>query len=284
MTIAEISVPTVDGMHANIPEGDYHADRHSLSSTGARKLLESPRKYQWSLDQPAQTARHFDVGHYVHTLVLGVGSPVVVIDAEDFRTKAAREDRDAAHAEGKVPLLKADADLCREMADALLTDPYAQALFESGLAEQSIYWTEGDVRMRGRLDWLKTFDDGTVPLVGDVKTTAGSANPREWRSTAAKYQLHFQAAWYTRAVVKAGIGEGADFLFLNIEKEPPHLVSITELDARAMEHAHRRVELAIQLYAEYSATDTWPNWVGVTPGIHTVGLPEWLYKQEEITL
>ena len=40
--------------------------------------------------------------------VLGDGVDTVEIDADSYRTKAAREQRDAAHAAGKIPVLVGD--------------------------------------------------------------------------------------------------------------------------------------------------------------------------------
>jgi len=139
---------TAPGVY-DIPEHEYHADPiagGSLSSSGARKLLTPgcPALYRHSVDHGNEHKAAFDFGHAAHKLVLGVGAEIVPVDADDWRTKAAKEAKEAAYAAGKVPLLVADVILVHNMADAIRNHPVASALFdpERGKAEQSLFWPD----------------------------------------------------------------------------------------------------------------------------------------------
>lgn len=75
----------------DMPEDDYHADL-SLSSTGARRLLDCPARYRWEADHPTPPTDAMKFGKAVHRHLLGTGAEIAVSDEwADFRTKAAQE-------------------------------------------------------------------------------------------------------------------------------------------------------------------------------------------------
>ncbi|AVP42363.1 Cas4 family exonuclease [Mycobacterium phage Piper2020] len=275
-----VEVPQQDGIYGGIPESVYHGDKHSLSCSSAKELLKSPRKFDWARNHPKVQKTHFDLGHYVHGKVLGVGEPVVIIDYPDYKTKAAREERDQAYAEGKVPILADMAETGDAMAKALFEHETAGGLLTNpdAVKEHSAYWHDDTtrVRLRARFDLFVHLDDWLV--IADVKTTSVSADPKQWGTIAAKNGLFIQDAWYSAAAAATGLGERIDFVFLNVETEPPHEVSITRLPVRARELGALKMRQAIDLFAECTANDHWP---GYGPGIHTVDMPSWFYYQEE---
>ncbi|MGH3990894.1 MAG: hypothetical protein ACRDSN_00345, partial [Pseudonocardiaceae bacterium] len=133
----------------DLPAEVYHADPvagGSLSSSGARRLLppSCPALFQHALTNGEVHRAVFDLGHAAHTLALGVGAPLAAIDADDWRTKAAREARDAAYAAGTVPLLRAEHEQVQAMAAALIEHPIAGALLRpgGGDAEQTLVWRD----------------------------------------------------------------------------------------------------------------------------------------------
>src|ERR1700744_1626704 len=77
-----MSQPPSDGIHHNIPDSDYHADRITLSSSGARLLPppSCPAKFRQYMNTPPRPRPEFDFGHLVHTGVLGTCSEIVVIN------------------------------------------------------------------------------------------------------------------------------------------------------------------------------------------------------------
>src|SRR5690606_13458272 len=91
------------GLHYDIPEPLYHADPASLSSSAAKTLIyEGPDALQEKRETPQAYLDAFAFGSVVHALVLGVGD-FQVLAHESYRTKAAREERDALLAEGVAP-------------------------------------------------------------------------------------------------------------------------------------------------------------------------------------
>ena len=105
--IDEITEP---GVYDDLDEAAYHADPvpgGSLSASGAKLLLppSCPALYRLPARPPEGRPAEFDYGTAAHKFVLGTGPEITVIDALDWRTKAAQDARKDARAKGVIPLL-----------------------------------------------------------------------------------------------------------------------------------------------------------------------------------
>jgi hypothetical protein len=274
-----VDVPSVvDGM----PADEYH--RHpALSSSGARRLLPPgcPALFRYEQDHPPARRDEFDFGHAAHQRVLGAGPELVLVEAADWRTKAAKEARDAAHAEGKVPLLPEAYQQVHDMAEAIAAHPLAGALFApgSGEPERSLFWTDrqSGVDRRARLDWQPHATAGRM-LVPDYKTSV-TVDEDELRRAIHRYGYHQQAAWYLDGIAALGLADEARFLFVFQLKTPPYLVRVVEPDELALRIGRDLNRQAIDLYAECERTGRWPGYDDVT----LISLPGWVenaYLQE----
>jgi len=272
-----------DGLYDAIPDATYHASP-ALSVSGAKRLLppSCPSRYRWERDHPVQKDV-FDFGKAAHAQVLGTGAEIVVVDADTWQTKAAKEAKAAAYAEGKTPLLAKDKACVDGMAAALRAHPVASALFDpdTGAPEQSGVWfdTTHGVWRRMRLDWLPDTDGGRL-LVPDYKSCA-SAEPGAIAKAVATYHYEMQDAWYTDGLHALGIADDIAFLFVFQEKTPPYLITIAQLDLEAVRIGRVLNDRALQVFAECEATDTWPTY---TDDVTTISLPGWAtYQMQEIT-
>ena len=252
------------GIHDGIPEATYHADP-ALSQSQAKTLLDCPARYRWELDHPREHKTVFDVGHAAHAKVLGVGAPVVVIDADSWRTKAAKDAADQARADGHVPLLRADADAVDGMAEAVLAHPGARAIFEAeGASEQSAWWEDEGVQCRARIDRLTAV----API--DLKTTQ-DASPDGFGRSCATFGYDLQDAAYTRAI-EVLTGEHQPLVFVAVEKAAPHFVGLYTLPDEARARGQRRWLDALDLYRRCTETGTWPAY---GDDIRPVTWPRW---------
>lgn len=257
------------GILDGYPEADYHA-HPSLSQSQAKTLLECPAKYRYQLDNPPPPRDVFDMGHAAHAKVLGVGAPVVGLPYDDWRSKAAKDARDEARAEGFTPLLAKDAARVDRMAEAVLSHPGARSILESdGAVEQSMFYTQDDVPMRGRVDKVATTTDG-LHVLADLKTTV-DANPATFGKSVANYGYHLQAAAYTEAW-QILTDEPTSMLFVVVEKEPPHLVSLIVLDEFAVQVGSERMTEARRIWRDCTETGVWPAY---PTELTTVYLPRW---------
>src|SRR5690606_41415891 len=67
--------------YMDMPEAVYHS-RPELSSTGARRLLDSPARFRYFEDNPQPHKQVFDLGTAAHTKILGVGANIIEYPAD----------------------------------------------------------------------------------------------------------------------------------------------------------------------------------------------------------
>lgn len=261
--VPEAVMPT-SGFHDGIPETDYHADRNSLSMSGAKLLLTAPALYRWRLKHPVFKTV-FDFGTAAHKEVLGVGPELVVHDYDPDKvkspkaTKAWKEQQTDVRARGGVLLLPEEHQKVRQMADKLSEHTLAMRLLSDGRPEVSVYAADEEtgVIRRGRLDWLSTSG-----ILVDYKSCA-SADPREWAGrwgVIAKLRYDQQADWYLDLVDAAG-GQADVFAFIAQEKEPPYLVSVVYVDDDDLEPARERNRQALRIYRQCVDSGVWPGYL-----------------------
>lgn len=248
----------------DLPEVDYFANPR-LSQSQAKTLLANPARYRWELTAPREHRPTFDVGHAAHTLILGNGAPIATIEVDARRGKAWTEPADEARANGDTPLTRKESDAVHAMRDAVYDHPGARALLElDGEPEKSVLWDDEDVACRARLDRL------SPGLILDVKTAA-DASPDGFAKSAANYGYDIQHVAYTRAV-EAATGDALPFVFLVVEKTPPHFVALYTLPPEAIDRGERQWLDALDLYKQCTATDTWPAY---GDDINTLPWPRW---------
>ncbi len=150
-----ITEPT---MAFDFPGADYFADptpTPSLTQSIAKILLERAPAHarlahprlnpDWQPDEPTK----YDIGNIAHTLLLGRGKDLVVIEGDDWvkDKKAKGKARAAAQADGKLGVLSRDLAIGAAMAAAareqLAERGYGQD-WDEGHAEVMIAWAEGD--------------------------------------------------------------------------------------------------------------------------------------------
>jgi hypothetical protein len=259
-------------VHTDMSDRDYFA-HPALSHSDTKLILDSPARYRHLKDNPDRPYRpEFEWGHVVHELALGKGAGIDVIDADDWRTKAAKEARDAALAGGVAPILRHDYDAAVAAVAAIMAHPLAgQLLGHLDHAEVAAIWDDGDVPRKAKLDAIC----GRFGI--DVKTTVNAATEAFGRS-AGTFAYHSQDAWYRDALRDAfGIAD-PKFLFVVVEKHPPYLVNVIELDPYAVELGNKRNRRAIDLYRQCRDSGDWP---GYGTGINQAQLPRWAEITEE---
>jgi hypothetical protein len=281
-------VVTEPGVY-DMPEDVYHRDPvpgGSLSVSGAKKLLppSCPARFAYDRAHPPQPTHAMEIGTAAHKLVLGIGAQLVIIDAKDYRTKAAQETRDAARAAGKVPLLPGEYAQAQAMADAVRAHPVAAALFnpDGGAPERSLFWQDPQtgVWLRSRLDWLphQVRAWGQRMVITDLKSAA-AADKASVTKAMQNYGYFQQAPFYSDGVRVLGLDDDPAFVFVFVESAPPHLVSVVQLDDDAMAAGRARNRIAIERYRDCMEAGVWP---GYSSEIETISLPSWAYRDLEI--
>jgi len=209
----------------------YHADpcpEPSLSASIANKVIHQSLLHAWRahprsplfVESVAGSAA--DRGSAAHSLLLG-GKALTVIEAEDYRTSAARTARDEARASGKIPLLAKEAEgvaamtaLARARFFDLHDGPYH--------CERTAIWRPRDAGWRrARLDTVS--QEGA--LIVDYKTTEAAVDAFACERRIADMGLQIQAAAYVEAVehLHPELTGRVRFLFQWQEQKPPYALS-----------------------------------------------------------
>ena len=242
----------------------YHADpaiRPSLSNSIAKILIDQSPAHAWLAHprlnpnyQPESDSK-FDLGSAAHVMLLERRDDCIVrVQADDWRTKAAREARDAAQANGQYAVLErqyADIEMMVKAARDFIDDTELKGIFETGEAEQTLLWQEGNAHCRIRPDLLSA--DRRIIL--DYKTTP-SAHPEAFIMQIGRMAYDLQAEFYTRGVAYLTDVE-PQFVFLCQESKPPYACSLVALSGAYREVGKAKVNQAIKLWSECMTTNAW---------------------------
>jgi hypothetical protein len=246
----------------------------ALSVSGMKQLLppSCPALFKHYQENGRPAKHAFDIGHVAHGLILGDGPEVVVIDATDWRTKAAREGKEQAYAEGQVPVLAAEYAECKAMAAAVRANPTAVELLADGKPEQSLMWERDGIKMRGRVDWLPNKRPGKQFTAVDVKTTGKSAHPNEFARQAASFEYTMQAAHYLDGIKACGLDDDPAFVLIVVETKAPYLVSLVQFDEYDLQIGREKIAEAVNIYRGCLESGVW---YGYSPEIQTIEMPAW---------
>lgn len=279
---------------------DYTADKvgtpvASLNSSVAKLLITRSPLHAWMAHprlnpnwKPEPSKEEFDIGTAAHALLLEGVDKMQEFDpaqypnqkgggvATGWTNKAIREARDAARAEGKIPVLVEQASAMRAMVETAKTAFAANDDLkgytiqgEGGVSEHTIIWHEGGTYFRARLDRVST----DRKLIVDYKTT-DCAEPNVFLRQIINMGYDIQAAFYLRALQRPD----TKFVFMAQEVEAPYAVSFIGMPPSFVELGKRKVERAIALWRECMASGKWP---GYGNRVQWAEPPEWAIAREE---
>lgn len=265
------------GLYPDIPDADYHAFE-ACSNSRLTALARSPAHCRAMIDDPAPSSPAQLVGRATHAAILQpelFERSYTAAAALDRRTKRGREAWDAlVEAYGRGQVLRADDyELCLRMREAVLAHPAAREILGApGEREVSALWHhEGaptGLLCKGRIDHLAAG----APLVADLKTTR-DASPEAFERSLWQYGYHRQAAFYTHGL--AALGHPIDdFLFVCVERTPPHGVAVYRISDDAVEAGWRQLTQLLETYDRCCRSGRWP---GYSNEIQSVTLPRWAW-------
>lgn len=265
----------------------YHADpcaRPSLSSGIISTIVtDTLADAKWKhprlnpvLEEEDNT--RFDLGSVAHELLLGRGSGIVIIEADDWRKKDTQEQRDEALKAGKQPCLSKVYEQASEMVAAaravLGQDEENADAFTNGVAEQvaiaALPTMHGDLMCRAMIDWRMI----ERPTIYDYKTFAPGADPDGFVKYLFREGRDVQDPFYSM-VTAAVLGidwRAVEFRYVVQSPKPPYVLSVIELDEQARAFAHERTQWAMDQWALAGRAGVW--W-GYRPRTHYVAPPSY---------
>jgi len=265
------------GFYPGVSHEAYHADCApiSLSASIAHKLVSQSPLHAWHAHprlggaEREPPTREMDEGALVHALMLGAGPEIVPVDADDWRTKAAKEAREAARDAGKLPVLAAKLETARKLSEQLLARLADRGVVFSGMSELTAVWREGDTKCRGRLDhWRED-----IATIYDLKFYS-SAQPEAFARQMIAHGLDIQRAAYVSAAEKIRPDLAGRVRFLNvvIESSEPHPITLVEARGSMREMGERKWRRAVELWERCLSSGKWPAYAD---DIVPVEAPAW---------
>jgi hypothetical protein len=267
--------------HTEISAEAYHADpapKPSASASVLWILRQRSPLHAWT-EHPRLNPEFeptfkaiFDLGSAAHNVALRQDKwreQVVVIDAKDWRTKKAKDERDSAREAGGYPLLVDQYEGVNRMISVLERHPEAGRAFTDGEPEGTLIWRDKPTGAwcRCRPDWISK-DRKVFP---NYKTTQdGSPGPWSRRFVLDQGGV-FKAAHY-EAGIKAVFGAERALQYMVVQEvAPPYAVAIRVVDSHSklMEIGRRQWRAALDKWAECLKAGEWPSY----PLLDNVSLP-----------
>lgn len=279
--------PFVPGISYDLSNEDYHSI-DALSSTGVKKILQSPMHYRWERDNPRPPTDAMALGTAVHMGILEPDKFItdVIGEPEDAPKKPTAAQMNAAkpsaaaiasmqfwsefskHAGDKLVLSAKDYAKACAMTRAALRHPAVEWLLSEGQSEVSYQWMDAhyNVPCKARFDWLRP--DG---IAADVKTTL-DASPDEFIRAIATYRYHIQQAWYNNGYEHVSNESLRGFAFIAVENVAPYGVAVYTIEPNAIAFAAGRCDEAVMRFK--NARDS-GYWRGYSERINPLQMPRW---------
>jgi hypothetical protein len=266
----------------------YHA-HPAISKSHLDQINRSPLHY-WAryldpnrkLDKPTPA---MVIGSAVHTHVLELDQwdarYAVMPDGIDRRTKMGKAEWHVFEtaAQGRTVLKRDEADQVMHIGRAVWGHKAAARLLGSdGKPEATYMWTDKatGLQCKCRPDWI--HGDGST--IVDLKTTE-DASPRGFRSSLLKWRYWVQAAWYLHGVEQATGKRPDRFVFVAVEKKPPHGVGVYCADDAMIQRGMDQARQDLEKLAERKAADHWPSY---SDDVEMISLPGWMTGEATVQL
>lgn len=277
-------MPAFAGVHENVDAEQYHRSV-GITKSGLLMLRKSPAHFwNWLNSEPEPSTPAMNLGTATHTLLFEPhkwAKEIYVTPADAPKKPTSAQLNAKEKKPDTVALIKwweefeqRTKGLCvisqeqeaqaRGMVTAVNNCDEAMALIRhpSAKTEVSIAATEHidgvGISCKMRCDLLT--NDGTV--IADLKTTM-DASYDEFSRSFMSNGYWMQAAHYIATARKAGIPVER-FIFIAVEKEQPHIVSLYELDAKSLERAFAIRERLLKVLAECMKSGKWPANNGIS--------------------
>jgi hypothetical protein len=256
---------------------------NALSSGVVNTLLtESPHHARFAQLNERTASVEADLGTFAHAMLLEGGTDALcVIDANDWRTKAAQEQRDAARATGKLPILArkvAEVEAMVKAAREYVEQSEIAGIFDDGKPEQTLIWTEivqgtqAQVICKARPDWL------SERYVLHYKTTQASVNPRQFARIASGSGYDTALMFYLRGLCAVLPDNECQHFILAQEQNSPWACKLFDLTAARADVAEAKIERAIGVWARCLANNSFPAYDG---SVFSLDLSPWELAQAE---
>ena len=270
-----------------LTEEMYNA-KDGVRRSSLQKIARSPMHFRYEMENPSSQTQAMFFGTAAHTAVLlpQTYKEKYAVAKFDGRTKEGKAERQEALEKGITLLTDEQAKAIEGILNVINSNEMVKRLLD-GPHEVSYFWTDD---ITGELCKCRT--DCEVDLDGqhyivDLKTCQ-DASTDAFQRDALKLGYFMQAAMYC-AGVKAVTGVDSTFVFLCIEKDPPHAINIIpcgEKEIRLGEDGDAKggkikgYRELLGIYHKCRETGIWPGPMGFDNNMGEFNLPPWITGEE----
>jgi len=214
------------------------------------------------------------LGLLTESLVFGTKFTYTQSPFDSYRTKEAREWRDAQLDAGITVATEEQMSKAHAMAEAVKNCPDAAALLRRGAPSTAVFHPDPKtgLALKGLLDWQsEEVEVNGKPVIVDLKT-AEDPSPRGFAKAVASWRYDIQDAWYTD-LWRDETDEARQFVFIVVGNEKPHAVGVYMLRDEQRAAAREQARAWLDRYAGHKASGVWPASYG--GGIQYVDVAAW---------
>lgn len=275
-----------------ISNDDYHKDITRVSKSGLDLINRSPAHYFQRYLDPL---RKIEDEPEKEWQIVGSATGTAILEPDEFKRYYAWLDdleickeiggprptttnkykewiaEETKKLQGKKIISLEDYNRSLAMRDAVHKHPAAKALLKSGQAERTFYFIDPltGAACRIRPDFLS----GTGFTV-DVKTTE-DARPEAFARSCYKFRYHVQDSYYTDGLKHNGI-DRKGFIFIVVEKKPPHNVAVYTLSDPSKVLGRTEYQSNLFTYKECQDKGIWPGYGDL---VLPLDLPQWAFNK-----
>lgn len=225
-------------------------------------------------EEESSPTRAMDIGSAAHALAFGVGAPIALIHAPNWRKKDAQCARKEAWEIGEIPLLPKEYRIAKAM--AAISGPILTDLLNGSVVAEAMIVCQDEQGFwyRGLIDRMRA----DARVIVDYKTTALSVSPEAAKALVFKSGAYFQEGFYRRILDRLdpdGAGRRR-FGFLYQEQSAPFSPCLVEASEAGRSLADEQVECSINIWKRGLVTG---EWTGHPLGPHVASPPAWMISQ-----
>ncbi len=239
---------------------DYRASTALNASICKVLLEESPAHAKYYAEHYSEPTEAMERGTIAHALLLEGIDRMDVLPFPDWRTKLAREARNASRANNNIPVLEKHVQPIQDMVGAArhawdISPDLEGYRHGDGVIEQSIAWDENGLPCKARPDYWS--HDHRVML--DPKFTDTSVSPERVARQIIGMAYDQRAAFYIRGGTKL-TGIAPKYVFLFVETSPPYGTAFVGISPAMLELGMAKADYAIGKWRECLESGKFPGY------------------------
>jgi exodeoxyribonuclease VIII len=262
-----------------VTDDDYakYAQIDAVNWSTLKEMQKSPKHYQHRLKNPRKDTAAMMIGRATHTAVFEPDRFALEYAVFKGERRAGKVWEAFKESHATETILKIDDyKRCIAIRDAVRSHPGAASYLTSGVAEQTITWTDQPtgIKCKGRYDWYARDRKTLV----DLKTTRDVSAFR-FAASAARLSYHAQLAFYVDGL-SFHVGDALRVVIIAVESEDPFDVAVYHLDEDVLYAGREEYRDLLEKVRGCRQLGAWP---GRFTEEQSLELPAWAFGDDEIT-